>query len=483
MVERPVRVRIAPSPTGDPHVGTAYMALFDVAFARQQGGKFILRIEDTDQSRYIENSEQQIYDSLSWLGLHWDEGPDVGGPFGPYRQSERLPIYQRYARQLIDEGHAYYCWCSPERLSEMRAEQTRRKQPPGYDRLCLGKTRDERAALPGFREPPVVRMLIPPDPPLTFYDLINGETRAPMPDDQVILKSDGFPTYHLGVVVDDHEMQISHVTRGQEWISSTPKHLLLYEWLGWEPPRFAHFPLLRNPDRSKISKRKNPAARLLWFREQGYLPEALLNFLALMGWSMPDGREKFTLEDVADNFSWDRFSPAGAIFDVEKLDWLDGQYIQDLSDDELVRRIQPYLPGPGENEAVRRLAGPLKERLKRLGEAKEQLDFLYNGDLEVDPALLTRQGYDANGAREALASAEAIVRHAEPYEPGVLEAAFNADCERRGWKRRSYFMTVRVAATGQTATPPLFDTLVALGRDRTLCRLRDAMDSLGPSVI
>ncbi|MBX6372336.1 MAG: glutamate--tRNA ligase, partial [Acidothermus sp.] len=264
-----VRVRVAPSPTGDPHVGTAYMSLFNLAFARRHGGAFILRIEDTDRTRYIAESEQQIFDALRWLGLDWDEGPDKGGPYGPYRQSERLDTYRPYVEQLLAGGHAYFCWCTPERLAAMREEQQRRKQPPGYDRLCYGKTREERERLGGFSDRPVVRMLIPDDPaqlPLTFPDLIRGEVSAPRPDDQVILKADGFPTYHLAVVVDDHLMGITHVVRGEEWISSTPKHLLLYDWLGWQRPAYAHMPLLRNPDKSKISKRKNPAARLLWFR-------------------------------------------------------------------------------------------------------------------------------------------------------------------------------------------------------------------------
>ncbi len=458
------------------------MSLFDLAFARQQKGAFILRIEDTDRSRYVEDSEQQIYETLRWLGLEWDEGPDKGGPFGPYRQSERLPLYQGHARKLIDLGCAYECWCTPERLNQVRDEQQKAKLPPRYDRFCLGKTREQRAAEPGFAGQSVVRLLVPDHPPLVFDDLIRGRTGAPMPNDAVLLKSDGYPTYHLAVVVDDHEMQISHVTRGEEWISSTPIHLLLYQAFGWQPPHFAHFPLLRNADRSKISKRKNPAARLVWFKEQGFLPEALLNFLALMGWSMPDGREIFSFQDISEQFSWARFDPVGPVFDVDKLDWLNGQYIQALPDDEFLRRIQPFLPGHGEEDALRALAGPLKERTKRLSDIAEQVDFLFTGELDLDAELLTKQGLEVATATEALSVAEELVRTVEPFVPGALEAAFDAACERHGWKRRAFFMTVRVAATGKTATPPLFDTLVALGRDRALARLRDAIDILGPSV-
>ena len=302
------RLRIAPSPTGDPHVGTAYMALFNRAYARQQGGKFLLRIEDTDRARFREDSEQQLYDTLHWLDLNWDEGPDVGGPHAPYRQSERLDTYRPYVEKLLADGNAYHCWCSPQRLAEMRERQQKLKQPTGYDRTCLGKTREERAQEPGFQETPVVRMRIPDDAPTSFEDLIRGTVSAPRPDDQVILKTDGFPTYHLAVVVDDHEMGITHVVRGEEWISSTPKHVLLHRWLGLTPPVFAHMPLLRDTDRSKISKRRNPAARLTWFREEGYLPEAVVNFLALLAYppaknAEGEDVEQFTFDEFVERFS------------------------------------------------------------------------------------------------------------------------------------------------------------------------------------
>jgi glutamyl-tRNA synthetase len=475
-----VRVRVAPSPTGDPHVGTAYVALFNVALARQRGGQFVLRIEDTDRGRYVENSDQQIFDTLHWLGLDWDEGPDKGGPYGPYRQSERLHIYRGYAEQLVDLGHAYSCWCTPARLEEMRAEQAKRKQPPGYDRLCLGKTRDERAALPGFDEQSVIRMRIPDDPPITFHDLIRGPTNAPVPDDQVILKRDGYPTYHLAVVVDDHEMGITHVLRAEEWISSMPKQLLLYRWLGWEPPRFAHLPLLRNTDRSKISKRKNPAARLLWFKEEGFLPEALINFLALQGWSMPDGREFFSLDDLIANFDVERFSTVGPVFDVEKLDWMNGQYIQRLDDAEFVRRIEPFLPSPGQTEALRIMAPEVKKRLKRLCEVREQLEFLYTDELDLDAELLAMQGSPSSPtATESLRTAIEALASVEPFTVPAVEQALNDERGRHAdWKARFFYMPIRVAVSGKTQTPPLMVMLAALGHDRTLFRLRDALDRL-----
>ncbi|MDE3076502.1 MAG: glutamate--tRNA ligase, partial [Chloroflexota bacterium] len=315
MSDAPVRLRVAPSPTGDPHVGTAWQALFDLAFVRRQGGRFVLRIEDTDRARSTPDSEEAIYHSLRWLGLNWDEGPDVGGPYGPYRQSERLPLYRRCAEQLVEQGDAYYCTCSPQRLDALRRQQMANKQPPGYDRHCR-----ELGLRPRSDESYVIRMKIPPQGDSVVPDLIRGDLRRPYKDsdDQVILKSDGFPTYHLAVVVDDHEMRISHVVRGEDWIPSLPKHELLYRYLGWPLPQFAHTPLLRNPDRSKVSKRKNPTS-LLWYERQGYLPQAMLNFLALLGWSMPDGRELFTFEDVVESFSFDRVVTSGPVFAMDKL--------------------------------------------------------------------------------------------------------------------------------------------------------------------
>src|SRR3954471_15888095 len=379
----PVRLRVAPSPTGDPHVGTAYMSLFNLAFVRQQGGQFVLRVEDTDRARYRDDSEQQVYDTLRWLGLQWDEGPDLGGPYEPYRQSERLATYRPYVDRLLESGHAYHCWCSPERLQQMRERQQKAKLPTGYDRLCVGKTREERAELPGFTETPVVRMLILDDAPTTFQDVIRGEVSAPRPDDQVILKADGFPTYHLAVVVDDSEMAITHVVRGEEWISSTPKHLLLYGWLGLSAPAFAHMPLLRNVDKSKISKRKNPAARLTWFQEQGYLPEALVNFLALQGYPPileDDGteREVFTFAEFTERFRWEDVNRAGAIFNLDKLDWLNGVYIRGLEGRDFTSRLLPYLeadrvlsgtPSLGELGRLMAVAELIQTRIGKLSEA------------------------------------------------------------------------------------------------------------------
>jgi glutamyl-tRNA synthetase len=473
-----VRLRVAPSPTGDPHVGTAYVSLFDLAFVRQQGGSFVLRIEDTDRARYREDSEQQIYDMLRWLGLEWDEGPDKGGPFAPYRQSERLDTYRPYADQLLADGRAYHCWCTPERLAEMRAAQQKAKQPTGYDRLCVGKSRDERAGLPGFSETPVVRMLIPDDPPLSFEDLIRGEVNAPRPDDQVILKADGFPTYHLAVVVDDHLMEITHVVRGEEWISSTPKHLLLYDWLGWERPAFAHMPLLRERDKSKISKRKNPAARLTWFAEEGYLPEALVNFLGLMGYSLPDGREVFGFDDMSATFDWSRVNAVGPVFDLDKLGWLNGHYIRELPVAELASRIVAYLGVDGALADVVRQATPLvQERMQVLREAREMLGFLLVDDVVVEEeAAVKFLGADQRPVIEASLGALRTLGSAGEWRAAAIEQALRAALvDGLGLKPKHAFGPVRVAVTGRTVSPPLFESMELLGRDRSLRRLESAL--------
>ncbi len=483
MSEQPgVRVRVAPSPTGDPHVGTAYMSLFNLAFARQQGGSFVLRVEDTDRARFDATSEQQVYDTLSWLGLDWDEGPDKGGPFAPYRQSERLDTYAPYVEQLIAQGNAYHCWCTPARLTEMREDQQKRKVPTGYDRLCLGKTYEQRASYGGAQETPVVRMLIPPDAPLHFTDLIRGEVNAPMPDDQVILKGDGFPTYHLAVVVDDHLMGITHVVRGEEWISSTPKHLLLFDQLGWERPQFAHMPLLRNADKSKISKRKNPAARLTWFQEQGYLPEALVNFLGLLGYSLPSGEEVFSFHDMSASFDWGRVNTVGPVFDLDKLGWLNGHYLRELAPSDLQARLVPFLESAGlydgspEHEALLTGAVPLiQTRMAVLSECVDLLRFLFvsDADFAVDPAAAEKSLVGAGPVLVACADAlDPLTEWTTEAVQGAMDAAL---LEGLGLKRGKAYAPVRVAVTGAGIAPPLPESMALLGKDRVLARLRAAV--------
>ncbi len=488
MTTSPARLRVAPSPTGDPHVGTAYMSLFNLAYARATGGRFVLRIEDTDRARYVASSEQQIYDTLHWLGLDWDEGPDIGGPYAPYRQSERLDTYRPFVEQLLAAGHAYHCWCTPARLAELRAEQQAAKTPvTGYDRLCHGLTREERAQLPGFSETPVVRMLIPDDAPLSFADLIRGDVNAPRPDDQVILKADGFPTYHLAVVVDDHLMGITHVVRGEEWISSTPKHLLLYRWLGWPEPAFAHMPLLRNPDKSKISKRKNPAARLTWFLEQGYLPEALRNFLQLLAYPpVVDGEDVAGFDDFVAGFDWAKVNTTGPIFDLAKLNALNGHYIRALSPEELADRVVAFAVREGQwaeptgaDVALLRQAVPLvQERLVLLSEALPKLAYLFtpDADLVVEPEALAKAGPDAAAVVDAAAAA--LTGLTEWTAETIQQALRAALVEGLGIKPKFAFGPVRIALTGSSVSPPLFESMELLGRDSSLARLRKLRELL-----
>jgi glutamyl-tRNA synthetase len=471
-----VRLRVAPSPTGDPHVGTAYMSLFNLAFVRHEGGQFILRIEDTDRARFQADSEQQVYDTLRWLGLNWDEGPDVGGPHAPYRQSERLETYRPVADALLASGHAYHCWCTSERLAEMRDNQQKAKLPTGYDRLCLGKTREERAQLPGFSETPVVRMQIPNDVALSFTDVIRGEVNTPRPDDQVLMKTDGFPTYHLANVVDDHEMGITHVVRGEEWIASTPKHILLYQWMGWDQPAFAHMPLLRNADKSKISKRKNPAARLTWFVDEGFLPEALRNFLGLMGYSLPDGQEIFSFEEMVASFDWARVNPVGPVFDVEKLRWLSGHYMRELDTADVARRIVEFMGVSGEAADLVTRGTPLvQERVATLKEAAAMLTFLVAGEgFTVDPDAAAKQLGET--ARPVLEAARAAIEGVSPFTTEEIEAALRAALvDGLALKPKHAFGPVRVAVTGSTVSPPLFESIELLGRDATLARLGAAL--------
>ncbi|MDR3070429.1 MAG: glutamate--tRNA ligase [Propionibacteriaceae bacterium] len=479
----PARLRVAPSPTGDPHVGTAYMSLFNLAYARKTGGQFVLRIEDTDRARYAADSEAQIFETLRWLELPWDEGPDIGGPYAPYRQSERLDTYRPFVEKLIEDGHAYFCWCSSERLSELRRQQQESKQAvTGYDRLCYGKTWEERARLPGFSENPVVRMFIPDQVELTFTDVIRGSVNAPRPDDQVILKADGFPTYHLAVVVDDHLMGITHVVRGEEWISSTPKHILLYKWLGFTPPAFAHMPLLRNPDKSKISKRKNPAARLTWFREQGYLPQALRNFLQLLAYPPADGdQEIVSFEEFAADFSWNKVNTVGPIFDLAKLNWLNGQYIRSLSPDDLAQQLVAYLstygtwvnaPSDSDIERVRQATPLIQERITLLSDAWPLIEFLFTPDDDLvigeDARAQLKDGY-----REVLVAAISALEAVDDFTAESIHASLNeALVAQMGIKPRLAFGPVRVALTGLRVSPPLFESMEILSKVSTLARLR-----------
>ncbi len=476
----PARTRIAPSPTGDPHVGTAYQSLFSYALAHQTGGRFLLRLEDTDQVRFDANSERRIFAALAWVHLLPDEGPEQGGPYAPYRQSERLPIYQAHAEQLIAAGHAYYCFCTPERLAAMRKEQEARKQPPRYDRHCLTLPPTEVQARLTAGERRVVRMLMPDEGVTSFHDVVRGEISFEnrLLDDQVLMKSDGFPTYHLAVVVDDHLMGVTDVIRGEEWISSTPKHVLLYRYFGWELPTYAHTPLLLNDDRSKISKRKSPdKTRLEGFRERGFLPEALLNFLALLGWSHPDGQELFSLDEFIRVFSPARLLKAGSVFDMNKLIWMNGQYIRLLTVDELAMRLIPYTTHTAEE--VRRVLPVLHDRLRLLSEF-DDLAVIFFTEPVYDSALFSSKQFDAPALADHLAAARAW--HADqpwPWEKEAWEAGIRQLAEERGFKKAGdLFMLLRVAVTGRKESPPLHDTMLLLGREATLARMDAALGVL-----
>lgn len=497
MMSRPVRVRFAPSPTGFVHIGNVFLAVIDAALAARHGGALVVRIEDTDQKRFVPEAEQLIYDALRWLGLEWQEGPDVGGAFGPYRQSERVPLYQAAAAELIAKGRAYRCWCSPERLEEMRREQQAHQQPPKYDRLCLGKTEEERQRLPGYTERSIVRQLMSSEGQSTFEDAIRGTIsfENALLADPTLLRSDGFATYHLAAVVDDHAMQITHVIRGEEWINSTPAHLQLYDAFGWQVPVISHSPLLLNTDRSKISKRRHPWANMTWFREQGYLPEAMLNYLGNLAVLVPEAasrdpsvrRELFGLSEIAQHLDLAKIGPAGKILDLDRLGWLNGQYIRQMTISQLQERVLPFLeaadlPVAGWPALPRALALE-QERLRRLGEAPEVLSFFFR-DEAYDPQLLIPRGLDRERTLEALRASrgviEAVAAGGEGWTAAALEQAFRQLAAQLGVKTGQLFGAgaLRVAVTGRTSGPPLFETMEVLGLDTVRRRLDQALEGL-----
>jgi glutamyl-tRNA synthetase len=475
-----VRTRIAPSPTGDPHVGTAYVALFNYALARKHGGQFVLRIEDTDRERSSAASEAMIFDALRWLGLRWDEGPDVGGPCGPYRQSERTEIYRRHADDLVARGAAYPCFCTRERLEALREEQKASKLNFGYDGRCRALAPGDAQGRRAAGESCVVRLAMPEGGETVVHDLLRGEVRFDnaQVDDQVLLKSDGFPTYHLANVVDDHLMGITHVIRAEEWLSSLPKHVVLYRGFEWEPPVFCHLPLLRNADRSKISKRKNPVS-LNFYRRAGYLPEAMLNYLALMGWAMPDEHEEFSVDAFVQEFTLERISLGGPVFDVEKLKWLNGKYLRRLSPSELLERLRTQLLSEDHLLEVLPL---VQERIDTLEGFFEYASFFFTGELAYDAEAVkamvpkARTPSDTGKALRALLEEEVDPLLDWRREP--LEAAIRRFAEKAAWTPSELFMAVRVAATGRAASPPLFETLAVLGKETCRRRLRRAADVL-----
>jgi glutamyl-tRNA synthetase len=474
-----VRVRIGPSPTGDPHVGTAYIALFNYAFAKKHGGQFVLRIEDTDQVRSDPAWEKMIIDALHWLGLQWDEGPDIGGPHGPYRQSERRAIYAEHMQILLDRGAAYHCFCTSERLDQLRIQQRQRGVASGYDGRCRLLSPEEVKAQLDAKAPFVTRLKVPREGQLSFKDNLRGEVtfENEQVDDQVLMKSDGMPTYHLANVVDDHLMGITHVMRAEEWITSTPKHVLLYRGFGWEAPEFIHMPLLRNQDKSKISKRKNPVS-LNYYRQAGYLPEAMLNYLAMMGWTMPDAREKFTLADFIENLTFERISLGGPVFDVAKLTWLNGLYIRDQTPQEMIKRWRETVF----TDAQLKVVAPLvHERIEKLEDLVEHISFFFSGDVIYDTDCQKELVPKKREPAEAMKAFEAVLEIIDALpeiKAAVIEEKMRALCDSLQWKTKELFMPVRVAVTGRKATPPLFETMEVLGKERCRRRLRGAITFL-----
>ena len=478
-MKQSVRVRFAPSPTGYPHVGNIRTALFNWLFARRYGGSFIIRIEDTDVTRKVEGTVEAILDGLRWLGLDWDEGP--------YFQSQRLEIYCKAAERLISQGDAYYCYCSPQRLEEMRAEQVRRKQPPGYDRHCRNLSPEEQAKKDTEGITPVVRFKTPLEGQTKFNDLIWGEVvfENNTIDDFILLKSDGYPTYHLASVVDDHLMDITHVLRAEEWLSSTPRHLLLYQALGFEPPQFAHLPMILGTDRAKLSKRHG-AVSITEYHEQGYLPETMVNFLALLGWSLDDRTEILSRQELISNFSLERVSRTAAIFNRDKLNWMNGVYIRRLTADEFFEAVEPYLmmdklageTSISNEKYVRDVLPLVQERARTLTEIAELTQFFFTDELEYETNLLIGKNMSQELTTKALAVTNQRLRQLESFDTESLEAMLRPLAAELGLKTGQLFGTLRVAVTGRTAAPPLFQTMAVLGKERCLRRIEAALKRL-----
>jgi glutamyl-tRNA synthetase len=492
---RPVRVRIAPSPTGNCHVGTARNALYNLLFARQRNGAFVLRIDDTDQKRSTQESEQGVLEGLRWLDLHWDEGPDVGGSLGPYRQSERVELYRESVRTLLDKGRAYRCFCAPNELEDERKKALAAGRSPKYSGRCRALTEPQVKAKLRAGLKPTVRLKIEPKP-MGYVDLIQGsvEQDASLLGDPVILKADGMPTYSYATVVDEHDMQISHVLRSAEHINNTFPQLQMYEALGFEPPEFGHFGLLLNPDRSKISKRAG-AVYIGQFRQLGYLPEAMINHLALSGWNPGTEQEIFTFDDLLKEFSLDRCSQSNAIFDRPKLLWLNGYYIRNMAIEDLARRMAPFLavaglldtkePGVEEFERLKGIVALEQERVKTLAEAPAAVEFFFR---DPDPAscveLLARNRYARKHAlselREALARASSALQGVAEWTASALHDVLNDLVAQLGWKRGEFLMPIRIAISGREATPSVFETLEYVGKPATLRRLEAIVDRLAP---
>jgi glutamyl-tRNA synthetase len=494
-----VRTRIAPSPTGDPHVGTAFQALFNWVYARRYDGQFLMRLEDTDQKRLQEGVESNLHEAFSWLGIEPDEDPIKGGPVGPYRQSERLEIYQKYAQLLVEQGVAYYCFCSQERLAEVREKQRQAGIPPKYDRLCRELPVAEALSRIEAGEKAVIRMKIPDQEKIEVQDVLRGKVTfdSDTIDDQVLIKSDGFPTYHLAVVVDDHLMKITHIVRGEEWLPSSPKHILLYRYFNWSVPELIHTPTLRNPDRSKLSKRKGNTS-LWWYREQGYLPQAMLNFLGLMVWKPNETQEIFSLEEMINKFEWREMNITGPIFDVKKLDWLNGKYLRQLSSEELTSQFSSWLAWVQEkgvdqensakvaqlsewqsqnSEMFKQALLLSVERARKFIELFELMQFYFVDELTYEQAELLQKQQPSLMSQALSLVAERLAK-LEKYNQENWEKTIREIADETGLTHKKLFMSLRTAITAEKFTPPLYEVMEVLGKEVSFNRIRQAINYL-----
>lgn len=484
MASSSVRVRFAPSPTGFLHIGGARTALFNWLFARHNGGSFILRIEDTDRTRFQEDALDDIMTSLRWLGLDWDEGPEVGGNFGPYCQSERLHLYHEYAAQLVRDGHAYPCYCTPERLKALREEQQKNKRSVGYDRHCRDLTQKQRAEYDAQGVVPVIRLAVPLLGSTTYHDVIRGSSTVQNSelDDLVLLKSDGFPTYHLANVIDDHLMEITHIMRADEWLPSVPRHILLYQAFGWEVPAYAHLPIILSPDgKGKMSKRFGATA-VREFRDQGYIPEGMLNYLARVGWSYDDRTEFFTRDDLIEKFTLEGVNKSPAAFSYDKLESIDAEHIRGLAVDDLAGRLLRYLHEHGVPQASPEMVGGLtpliRERIKKLSEAVDATDFFFANAIDYPAEMLIGKKLTAEESLGGLHRMRDVLESLPDFREETLEARLYPLAEEMGLKPGSLFGVLRVAVTGKKVAPPLFGTLAVLGRETVLSRIDEADEKL-----
>ncbi|WP_064615773.1 glutamate--tRNA ligase [Streptobacillus moniliformis] len=490
-MEKRIRVRIAPSPTGDPHVGTAYIGLFNYAFAHHNGGDFILRIEDTDRTRFSSDSEQQIFDAMKWLGLNYTEGPDLGGPFGPYRQSERFEIYKEYAVSLVEKGEAYYSFETPEELEIMRERQKAMGLPPMYDRRSRNLTKEQVEENLAKGLPYVIRLKMPLDGQTIVEDGLRGKIFFDNDkiDDQILLKSDGFPTYHLANIVDDHLMGVTHVIRAEEWIASTPKHIQLYKAFGWEEPKWFHMPLLRNADKTKISKRKNPVS-LNYYKEEGYLKEGILNFLALMGWSLGGEKEIFTLDEMIENFSFDRISLGGPVFDLVKLAWVNNQHMKLKPVSELTDLAIPFIEKEGYDiskfsiEKLERMIEITREGSHTLKELAKNLDVFFIDEIvlpEITEDMNKKDRKAVERVHEALSSEEGKKSIAlfldklnalgEELDEELIKDILHKLPEELNEGIGKVLMPIRAALTGKSKGPDLYSIISIIGKERTIKRI------------